>query len=44
MGFAAGTLISAISYELIFEAVKMRKGTGFPAIGLLVGAATFFLG
>lgn len=43
MGFGAGTLISAISYELIFEAVKMGKGTGFPAIGLLAGAATFFL-
>ena len=42
MGFGAGTLISAISYELIFEAVKMGKGTGFPAVGLLVGAATFF--
>ncbi len=24
MGFGAGTLISAISYELIFEAVKMH--------------------
>ena len=42
MGFGAGTLISAISYELIFEAVKMGRGTGFPAIGLFVGAATFF--
>jgi ZIP family zinc transporter len=43
MGFGAGTLISAISYELIFEAVKMAKGTGFPAFGLFAGAATFFL-
>jgi zinc transporter, ZIP family len=42
MGFGAGTLISAISYELIFEAVKMGKGSGFPAIGFLVGAATFY--
>ena len=42
MGFGAGTLISAISYELVFEAVKMGKGTGFPAFGLFVGAATFF--
>ena len=43
MGFGAGTLISAISYELIFEAVKLAKGSGFPAAGLFVGAATFFL-
>jgi len=42
MGFGAGTLISAISYELIYEAVAMGKGTGFPAFGLFVGAATFF--
>ena len=42
MGFGAGTLISAISYELIFEAVKLGKGTGFPAYGLFAGAATFF--
>jgi zinc transporter, ZIP family len=42
MAFGAGTLISAISYELIFEAVKMGKGTGFPAMGLFAGALTFF--
>jgi len=42
MGFGAGTLISAISYELIFEAVKIAKGTGFPAYGLFAGAFTFF--
>lgn len=42
MGFGAGTLISAISYELIFEAVKMGRGTGFPAFGFFAGAATFF--
>ena len=43
MGFGAGTLISAISYELIFEAVKIGRGTGFPAFGFFAGAATFFL-
>ncbi len=43
MGFGAGTLISAISYELIFESVQMAKGTGFPAYGLFAGASTFFL-
>jgi zinc transporter, ZIP family len=42
MAFGAGTLISAISYELIFEAVKMGKGTGYPAFGLFAGALTFF--
>jgi ZIP family zinc transporter len=42
MGFGAGTLISAISYELIFEAVKIAKRTGFPAYGLFTGAFTFF--
>jgi ZIP family zinc transporter len=43
MAFGAGTLISAVSYELIFEAVKLAKGTGFPAFGLFAGALTFYL-
>ncbi len=42
MAFGAGTLISAISYELIFEAVKLAKGTGFPAFGFFTGAFTFY--
>ncbi|HWS59583.1 MAG TPA: hypothetical protein VN182_01505 [Flavobacterium sp.] len=42
MGFGAGALISAISYELIFEAVKLGKGTGFPGYGLFAGAACFY--
>ena len=42
MGFGAGTLISAISYELIFEAVKLGKGTDFPALGFFAGAAIFY--
>lgn len=42
MGFGAGTLISAISYELIFDAVKIAKGTGFPAYGFFAGAFTFY--
>ena len=42
MGFGAGTLISAISYELIFEAVKEAKGTGYPAFGFFAGAFTFY--
>jgi zinc transporter, ZIP family len=42
MGFGAGTLISAISYELIFEAVHIAKKSGFPAFGFFTGAFTFF--
>jgi ZIP family zinc transporter len=42
MGFGAGTLISAISYELIFEAVRLAKGTGYPAYGFFAGAFTFY--
>jgi zinc transporter, ZIP family len=42
MAFGAGTLISAVSYELVFEAVKLGKGTGFPAFGLFAGALTFY--
>jgi ZIP family zinc transporter len=43
MGFGAGTLISAISYELIFESVKIARLSGFPAFGFFAGAATFYL-
>jgi ZIP family zinc transporter len=42
MAFGAGTLISAISYELIFEAVKMAPMSGFPAFGLFSGALVFY--
>jgi ZIP family zinc transporter len=42
MAFGAGTLISAVSYELIFEAIKLGRGTGFPAFGLFAGAFTFY--
>jgi zinc transporter, ZIP family len=42
MGFGAGTLISAISYELIFESVKLARGSGFPAFGFFAGAFTFY--
>jgi ZIP family zinc transporter len=42
MGFGAGTLISAVSYELVFEAVKIGRGTDFAAIGFFAGAAMFF--
>jgi zinc transporter, ZIP family len=43
LGFGAGTLISAVSYELIFEAIKLSVGSGYTAYGFFAGAATFFL-
>jgi zinc transporter, ZIP family len=42
MAFGAGTLISAVSYELVFEAVKLAKGSGFPAFGFFSGAFSFY--
>ena len=42
MGFGAGTLISAVSYELIFEAVQIARKTGYPAYGFFAGAFTFY--
>ena len=42
MAFGAGTLISAVSYELIFEAIKIARGSGFPGFGLFAGAFTFY--
>ena len=42
MAFGAGVLISAVSYELVFEAVTEGKGTGGPLAGLFLGAFTFY--
>ena len=42
MAFGAGVLISAVAYELVFEAVAQAKGTGGPTAGLFLGALTFF--
>ena len=42
LGFGAGALISAVSFELAEEGVK--KGGGLPvAVGLAVGAMTYFM-
>jgi ZIP family zinc transporter len=42
LGFGAGALISAVSFELVQEGV--RQAQGWPvAIGLAVGALTYFL-
>jgi len=42
MAFGAGVLLSAVAYELTYDAVRGAPGTGFPAYGFLVGALTFF--
>jgi ZIP family zinc transporter len=42
LAFGAGVLISAVAYELVFEAVQLAKLTGFPTIGFFAGAFTFF--
>jgi ZIP family zinc transporter len=43
LAFGAGVLLSATAYELVFEAIRLAKGSGFPALGFFGGAATFFL-
>ena len=43
MAFGAGVLISAVAYELVFEAVRLGKFSGFPTLGLFAGGATFFI-
>ena len=42
MGFGAGVLISAVAFELVFEAVHAAKFTGLPALGFFAGAFVFF--
>lgn len=42
MAFGAGVLISAVAYELVFEAIREGKGTGGPAAGIALGALTFY--
>ena len=43
MAFGAGVLISAVAYELVFEAVQIATFTGFPTMGFFAGAFTFFV-
>jgi zinc transporter ZupT len=43
MAFGAGVLISAVSYELVFEAIHLAKLTGFPTMGLFAGGIHFLL-
>ena len=42
MAFGAGVLISAVSYELVFEAIQMQTDGGWAAIGFFSGAFIFF--
>jgi zinc transporter, ZIP family len=43
MAFGAGVLLSAVSYELIFEAIKRSYMSGATMFGYLTGALVFFL-
>ena len=44
MGFGSGTLISAVSYELVGEAFEASDGSLAVGAGLAAGALAFFLG
>ena len=44
MGFGSGTLISAVSYELVGDAFEASEGSIAVAIGLAAGAFAFYLG
>ena len=44
MGFGAGVLLSAVSFELVEVAVDTAHGTGAAGLGLAAGAITFFVG
>lgn len=43
MAFGAGTLISAVAYELVLDALRIYSGIPV-AIGLALGSFTFFIG
>ena len=42
MAFGAGTLISAVSFELVFAALQRSRGSGVPALGFFAGALCFY--
>jgi zinc transporter, ZIP family len=44
MGFGAGVLLSAISFELVSEALTVEEGQGGTALGFFFGALVFYLG
>jgi len=43
MAFGAGTLLSAVAFELVLEAVQLSAGSGATGLGFFLGAATFFI-
>ena len=44
MGFGAGVLISAVSFDLVDEAFEKSAGSGWTAAGIFAGCAVFFGG
>ena len=42
MAFGAGVLISAVAYELVFEALKHTRGSGATVVGIFTGAFAFY--
>jgi ZIP family zinc transporter len=44
MGFGSGVLLSAVSFEMVEEAVDVSGGSGGVALGFFAGALVFFLG
>lgn len=44
MGFGAGTLLAAVAYELVFEAVQRSRGSGASMLGFFAGALAFYGG
>jgi zinc transporter, ZIP family len=44
MAFGAGVLISAVSFDLIEEAVEKSSGNGWVVVGLFAGCGVFFGG
>jgi len=44
MGFGAGVLISAVSFDLIEEAAEKSSGEGAIVFGVFAGCAVFFVG
>src|SRR5688572_8998331 len=44
MGFGAGVLISALSFDLIQEAVEKSSGNGWVVAGVFAGSGVFFGG
>lgn len=44
LGFGAGVLLSAVSFELVDEALTVAEGQGGTVLGFFAGALVFYLG